>query len=199
MTKPSIAMLAGAALALVTTGCGGSGSTHRSPTAARPIAPTANGSASTAQSPGSQQGAHAFAPSPLTPVPARAASPPAVVLRRYALLYGNLCSCSRAAATLDELATLATPGLAAQLRRAALSARAAVARGLPEPARAVGSIATLELAPPHGTTQTGLVVLVERTAIAHQGTTAAAPVAYTARLALTAAGWRVASFHPVLR
>ena len=129
----------------------------------------------------------------------RPASPSAsAVLRRYALLYGNLCSCSRAAATLDELATLATPGLAAQLRRAALSARAAVARGLPEPARAVGSIATVELAPPHGTTQTGLVVLVERTAIAHQGTTAPAPVAYTARLALTATGWRVASFQPVL-
>ena len=132
---------------------------------------------------------------PVTPGRPGSAS---AVLHRYALLYGNLCSCSRAAATLDELATLATPGLAAQLRRAALSARAAVAHGLPEPARAVGSIATLELALPHGTTQTGLVVLVERTAIAHQGTTAPAPVAYTARLALTATGWRVASFQPVL-
>ncbi|MGO9958741.1 MAG: hypothetical protein ACLP50_22720 [Solirubrobacteraceae bacterium] len=199
MTKPpSIATLAGVALALLTGGCGGSGSTHHSPTtAARPVAPTANASTSTAQSPGSQQGAHAFAPSPLSPVPARAASPPATVLRRYALLYGNLCSCSRAAETLDELATLATPGLAAQLRRAALSARAAVARGLPEPARAVGAIANLELAPAHGSTQTGLVVLVERTAIAHQGTTAPTPVAYTARLALTPGGWRVASFQPV--
>jgi hypothetical protein len=196
MTKPGLAMLAGAALALLTAGCGGSGSTHRPPADARLVSPAANDS--TAQSPGSQQGAHAFASSPTSPVPARAASPPAVVLRRYALVYGNLCSCSRAAANLDELATLATPGLAAQLRRAALSARAAAARGLPEPARAVGSIATLELAPPHATTETGLVVLIERTAIAHQGTTAPAPVAYTARLALTATGWRVASFQPVL-
>jgi hypothetical protein len=196
MTKPGIAMLAGAALALLTGGCGGSGPAHRPPTAARPVTPTA--SDSTAPNPGSQPGAHAFASSPLTAVPARAASPPAVLLRRYALLYGNLCSCSRAAATLDELATLATPGLAAQLRRSALGARAAVARGLPEPARAVGSIATLEVGPPHGTRQSGLVVLLERTAIAHQGTTGPAPVAYTARLALTATGWRVASFQPVI-
>ena len=102
MTKPGIAMLAGAALALLTGGCGGSGATHRPPTAARLVSPTANDS--TAQSPGSQQGAHAFASSPLTPVSptARAASPPAVVLRRYALLYGNLCSCSRAAANLSD-------------------------------------------------------------------------------------------------
>ena len=199
MTRPpAVAVLAGVALALVTGGCGGSGSTHRSPTTpTQLVTPTADGSTSTAQSPGSQQGAHAFAPSPLSPVPARAVSPPAAVLRRYALLYGNLCSCSHAAATLNELATVATPALGAQLRRAALSARAAIAHGLPEPARAVGAIASLELAPARGSTQTGLVVLVERTAIAHQGTTAPAPVAYTARLALTPGGWRVASFQPV--
>ncbi|MGA2015243.1 MAG: hypothetical protein ABSH51_32600 [Solirubrobacteraceae bacterium] len=182
---PAVAVLAGVALAMTAGGCGGSGTAHRSrvrstPAATQPLASTAGGSAST------PEGAHAFAPSPLS-----------LVLRRYALLYGNLCSCSHAAATLNELATVATPGLAAQLRRAALSARAAIARGLPEPARAVGAIASLELAPPHGSTQAGLVVLVERTAIAHQGTTAPAPVAYTARLALTPGGWRVASFQPV--
>jgi hypothetical protein len=203
MTRPpAVAVLAGVALAMTAGGCGGSGSAHRSrvgstPAATQPLGSTGGGSASTPEGLSSQQGAHAFAPSPLSLVPARAASPPAAVLRRYALLYGNLCSCSHAAATLNELATVATPGLAAQLRRAALSARAAIARGLPEPARAVGAIASLELAPARGSTQTGLVVLVERTAIAHQGTTAPAPVAYTARLALTPGGWRVASFQPV--
>jgi hypothetical protein len=136
-------------------------------------------------------------PPAIRPVAAGRPGSASAVLHHYALLYGNLCSCSHAAETLDELATLATPGLAAQLRRAALSARAAVAHGLPEPAQAVGSIATLELGPPHGSTQAGLVVLAERTAIARQGTTAPAPVAYTARLALTPGGWRVASFQPV--
>jgi len=174
-TSPPVAILAAAALAAGVSGCGLSGSTRHlraasAPTRTRPVAPAGATS-----------------------------SPAVVVLRRYALLYGNLCSCSQAAATLNELATLATPALAALLRAAAISARAAVARGLPEPARAVGTIASLELSPPHGRTQTGLVVLAERSTIAHRGTTAPTPVAYTARLALTTAGWRVASFHPVLR
>jgi len=192
-----VATFAAAALAGATGGCALLGSDHSqtSTRAARPGAPTAASSSASDLDLGA--GDHGVSSSPLKPVAVAAGDPAAQLLRHYALLYGNLCSCSRAAATLDELAMLATPGPAAELRRAALSARAAVARGLPEPARAVGAIAALELAPPHGSTQAGLVVLVERTAIAHQGTTAPTPVTYTARLALTAAGWRVASFQPV--
>jgi hypothetical protein len=176
-TVPSlpVAILTAAALAAGVAGCGLSSSTHHphvatAPTHIRPVAPARAASKS---------------------------SPAATVLRRYAVLYGNLCSCSQAAATLNELATLATPALAAQLRTAAISARAAVARGLPEPARAVGTIASLELSSPDGRTRTGLVVLAERSVIAHRGTTAPTPVAYAARLVLTPAGWRVAAFRPL--
>ena len=142
---------------------------------------------------------HGVSASPLKPIPAASPAPAAQVLRRYAALYGNLCSCARAPGILDHLAALATPRLAAQLHRAALSARAAVARGLPEPARAIGTIASLELALPHARTQTGLIVLAERTALAHDGSTPPAPVVYTARLTLTPAGWRVAAFLPSIR
>lgn len=72
----------------------------------------------------------------------------------------------------------------------------AVARGLPEQARAVASVANLELAPPKDGAQTGLVVLVERTII-HRRRTGPRPVVYTAGLANTPSGWRVASFTPV--
>ena len=120
------------------------------------------------------------------------------MLHRYAVLYGNLCSCSRAVAALNELAALATPELAAELRQAATSARLAVAHGLPDQARAVASVENLELAPPKGGAQTGLVVLVERTIIPRRPATGRRPVVYTARLANTTSGWRVASFTPVI-
>ena len=197
-----LATLSAVALAGTTGGCSLLGSAHsrtRTP-AERPGAPS---SARSATSPGSDldsgAGVHGVSASPLRPVPPASAAPAARVLRRYATLYGNLCSCARAPGILDHLAALATPGLAAQLHRAALSARAAVARGLPEPARAIGAIASLELAPPQAGTQTGLVVLAERTALARGGSTPPAPVVYTARLTLTAAGWRVAAFLPSIR
>jgi len=133
----------------------------------------------------------------IRPVPAGPAGSASAVLYRYAQLYGNLCSCSHAPATLNELAALATPDLAAQLRHAAISAQAAITHGLPQPAQAVGTIASVDLYPARAGTQTGLVVLAERTTIARQGTTAPAPVPYTVHLALTSGGWRVASFQPV--
>jgi len=120
------------------------------------------------------------------------------VLHRYAVLYGNLCSCWRAAAALNGLAALATPELAAELRQAATSARLAVAHGLRDRARAVASVENLELAPPKGGARTGLVVLVERTIIPRRPATGRRPVVYTARLANTTSGWRVASFTPVI-
>lgn len=203
-TRRLLATFAAVALASAAGGCSllGSGHSHTSTTAGRPGPPSAaSASSSTASRPGSEQGqgAHSVSSSPLKPVSAVSADPAARVLRRYARLYGNLCSCARAPRTLDELAALATPGLAAQLHRAALSARGAVARGLPEPARAIGTIANLELTPPHAGAQTGLVVLAERTALARGGTTPPVPVVYTARLALTPAGWRVAAFLPFVR
>jgi hypothetical protein len=197
-----LATLVALALASAIGGCAlfGSGHSHTSTTAGRPGAPTSRTTASPpASSLDSGAGAHGVSSSPLRPVGPADADPAAQVLRRYATLYGNLCSCARAPITLDQLARLATPALATQLHRAALSARAAIARGLPEPARAIGTIATLELAPPQAGTETGLVVLTERTAIAGGGTTAPAPVVYAARLTLTPAGWRVATFVPSVR
>jgi hypothetical protein len=140
---------------------------------------------------------HAPAPRALRPVARAAPGSAAAVLYRYAWLYGNLCSCSRAPARLDELAALATPELAAQLRQLAGSARRAVARGLPEPARAYATVENLELAPDATRPDTGLVVLLEHT-IARDGiATGSQAAVYAARLARTAAGWRVADFAPV--
>ena len=134
----------------------------------------------------------------LEPVSSGAPGSAQAVLHRYAVLYGNLCSCSRAAAALNGLAALATPELAAELRQAATSARLAVAHGLPDQARAVASVENLELAPPKGGAQTGLVVLVERTVMPRRPATGRRPVVYAARLANTTSGWRVASFTPVI-
>ena len=154
-----------------TGGCGGSGSAPRSPSTPPHAGRAHRGELDLHCA---EPRARGRALTPSRPPRCRRC-PPAPPVRRPRSCAATRCctaTCAPArdaAATLDELATLATPGLAAQLRRAALSARAAVARGLPEPARAVGAIASLELAPAHGSTQTGLVVLVERTAIAHQG------------------------------
>ncbi len=96
------------------------------------------------------------------------------------------------------MAALATPGLATRLRRAATAARLAAARGLPSGGRAVASVDTLELSPPKRGTRTGLVVLLEHTIVHGAGATEPTPVVYTARLAQTLNGWRVASFTPVV-
>lgn len=123
---------------------------------------------------------------------------PQAVLRRYAMLAGNLCSCPLAAVQLNRMAALAAPGLAARLRRAATTARLAAARALPSGAQAVASVNTLELSPPNGASRTGLVVLVEHTIIRGAAVTEPTPVVYTVRLAQTLHGWRVASFTPVI-
>ncbi|MGI8411547.1 MAG: hypothetical protein ACR2QA_03440 [Solirubrobacteraceae bacterium] len=134
----------------------------------------------------------------LEPVPRGAAGSPQAVLHRYALLAGNLCSCSLAAGKLDEMAALATPGLATHLRAATTAARRAVARGLPTLARAIATVDTLELSPPKDATRTGLVVLLEHTISDSPTATGATPAVYRAQLLHTANGWRVASFTPVV-
>ena len=95
-------------------------------------------------------------------------------------------------------AGVAPPGLATRLRRAATAARLAAARGLPSGGRAVASVDTLELSPPKRGTRTGLVVLLEHTIVHGAGATEPTPAVYTARLAHTLNGWRVASFTPVV-
>ncbi len=135
---------------------------------------------------------------PLEPVSRGGPGSPQAVLHRYALLTGNLCSCSLAAARLNQMAALATPGLATRLRRAATAARLAVAHGLPARARAVASVDSLELSPANDGARTGLVVLLEHTIL--HGPTAAGPTpaVYRAQLLHTSAGWRIASFAAVL-
>jgi hypothetical protein len=191
----AMALLSATAIA----GCGILGSGGSSSSTSSMAAASASGRTSTPpeDSPNWQPGAHAHAQQQLKPVPRGAPGSAAAVLYRYAVLYGNLCSCSLAAAKLNELAALATPELAAQLKRAAASARVAVARGLPGQARAVASVDNVELTPPEDGGQTGLVVLLEHTIIDRHTATGPRPVVYTARLANTSDGWRVASFTPV--
>ena len=185
------------ACAAATAGCGILGSGGSSSSTSSRTSASATGRATPPEdSPNWQPGAHAYAQPQLKPVSSGAPGSAAAVLHRYAVLYGNLCSCSQAVAELNQLAALATPALAAHLRQAARSARVAVARGLPEQARAVASVDNVELAPPKDGAQTGLVVLVERTII-HRRRTGPRPVVYTAQLANTPSGWRVASFTPV--
>ena len=187
------------ACAAATAGCGilGSGGSSSSNSSRAGASATGRGSTPPEDSPNWQPGAHAYAQPQLQPVSSGAPGSAAAVLYRYAVLYGNLCSCSQAVAELNELAALATPALAAHLRQAAASARVAVARGLPEQARAVASVDNVELAPPKDGAQTGLVVLVERTIIHRRRATGPRPVVYMAQLANTTSGWRVASFTPV--
>jgi len=135
---------------------------------------------------------------PLEPVSKGGPGSPQAVLHRYALLAGNLCSCPLAGAELNRMAALATPGLATRLRRAATAARLAAARGLPARALAVASVDTLELSPANDAARTGLVVLLEHTIVHGAGATEPTPVVYTARLAQTLNGWRVASFTQVV-
>ena len=188
------------ACAAATAGCGilGSGGSSSSNSSRAGASATGRGSTPPEDSPNWRPGAHAYGQPQLKPVASGAPGSAAAVLHRYAVLYGNLCSCSRAATALNELAALATPELAAELRQAATSARLAVARGLRDQARAVASVENLELAPPKGGAQTGLVVLIERTIIPRRAATGPRPVVYTARLANTTSGWRVASFTPVI-
>jgi hypothetical protein len=203
MTKPAtdakgLILWPALLFALTLPGCGllGSGA---SPSSHRPGATSAAvaGSRPPAADAKQSSGVHAPAPRALRPVAPAAPGSAAAVLYRYAWLYGNLCSCSRAATRLDALAGLAAPALAAQLRQLARSARRAVAGGLPEPARAMATVENLELAPNAARPDTGLVVLLERT-IARDGVaTGSQPVVYTARLERTAAGWRVVAFAPV--
>jgi hypothetical protein len=190
--------------AVATAGCGilssrRSVSSSRSSAAATTAAPTSKSTTPTDEQDEEDERPPAHGPrDQLEPVSSGAPGSPQAVLHRYAVLYGNLCSCSRAAAALNELAALATPELAAELRQAATSARLAVAHGLPDQARAVASVDNLELAPTKGGAQTGLIVLVERTIIPRRPATGPRPVVYTARLANTTSGWRVASFTPVI-
>ena len=196
--RRQLATVLAIACAAATAGCGilGSGGSSSS-NSSRSSAATSRRATPPEDSPNWQPGAHAYAQPQLKPVASGAPGSAAAVLHRYAVLYGNLCSCSQAVAELNQLAALATPALAAHLRQAATGARVAVARGLPEQARAVASVANLELAPPKDGAQTGLVVLVERTIIHRRRATGPRPVVYTAQLANTPSGWRVASFTPV--
>jgi hypothetical protein len=187
------------ACAAATAGCGilGSGGSSSSNSSRAGASATGRGSTPPEDSPNWRPGAHAYAQPQLKPVSSGAPGSAAAALYRYAVLYGNLCSCSQAVAELNKLAALATPALAAHLRQAAANARVAVARGLPEQARAVASVDNVELAPPKDGAQTGLVVLVERTIIHRRRATGPRPVVYMSQLANTTSGWRVASFTPV--
>ena len=190
-----IAILTAAAI----TGCGilppgdSSSTSSRSPAAASLTAGVPGSTPAPTDEQPSARGQH-----PLEPVSRGGPGSPQAVLHRYALLTGNLCSCPLAAARLNQMAALATPGLATRLRRAATAARLAAAHGLPARALAVASVDTLELSPPKRGTRTGLVVLLEHTIVHGAGATEPTPVVYTARLAHTLNGWRVASFTPVL-
>lgn len=201
LTRGIRALTLGLALlsVLAIVGCGllGSGGSSSSDGSSAATSATVHGSTSPAASSNEQPGAHAHAQQQLKPVSRGAPGSASAVLYRYAALYGNLCSCSLAAAKLNELAALATPELGAHLRQAATAARLAVAHALPAQARAVASIDNVELTPAKGGTQTGLVVLVEHTIIHRRSATGPRPVVYTARLADTPSGWRVASFTPV--
>jgi len=176
------------ACAAATAGCGilGSGGLSSSSSARAGASAIGRGSTAPEDSPNWRPGAHAYAQPQLKPVSSGAPGSAAAAVYRYAVLYGNLCSCSQAVAELNELAALATPALAAHLRQAAANARVAVA-----------SIDNVELAPPKDGTQTGLVVLVERTIIHRHRATGPRPVVYMSQLANTTNGWRVASFTPV--
>jgi hypothetical protein len=196
--RRQLATVLAIACAAASAGCGipGAGDSSSS-NSSRTSASATKRASPPEDSPNWQPGAHAYAQPQLKPVSSGAPGSAAATLHRYAVLYGNLCSCSQAVAELNQLAALATPALAAHLRQAATTARVAVARGLPEQARAVASVDNVELTPPEDGGQTGLVVLLEHTIVDRHRATGPRPVVYTARLANTSGGWRVASFTPV--